>query len=166
MHPDDPDLLFVSAAVGWPPHWYKLGRARGKIARSRDGGRTWTRLLGGLPDGQRALFGALTMAASDRDFAVYAADSDGQIFESTDGGDHWHMIADLAPVSKGDFYRAMAKGRPPIANLDDMAFNANATRTDRLDQGLSLIQARGAQISCAARSRPLTAPPSGGAVFI
>jgi hypothetical protein len=32
----------------------------------------------------------------------------------------------VAPVSKGDFYRAMAKGRAPIANIDDMAFNAKA----------------------------------------
>lgn len=128
VHPEDPDLLFVSAAVGWPPHWYKLGRARGKIARSRDGGRTWARLLGGLPDGQRALFGAMTIAASNHGFAIYAADTDGQVFESTDGGDRWQMIAELAPVSKGDFYRAMAKGRPPIANLDDMAFNKNATQ--------------------------------------
>ena len=128
VHPDDPDLLFVSAAVGWPPHWYKLRRARGKIARSHDGGQTWTRLLGGLPDGQRALFGAMTIAATGHDFAIYAADTDGQVFESTDGGDRWQMIAELAPVSKGDFYRAMAKGRPPIANLDDMAFNRNATQ--------------------------------------
>jgi photosystem II stability/assembly factor-like uncharacterized protein len=127
MHPDNPDLLFVSAAVGWPPHWYKLGRARGKIARSRDAGRTWERLLGGLPDGQRGLFGAMTIATSGGATAIYAGDSDGQIFESRDGGDTWSIIADVAPVSKGDFYRAMAKGRAPIANLDDMAFNAKAT---------------------------------------
>ena len=126
MHPDDPDLLFVSAAVGWPPHWYKLGRARGKIARSRDGGKTWQRLLGGLPDGQRALFGAMTIAADADATSIFAGDSDGQIFESRDGGDRWSVIADLPPVSKGDFYRAMAKGRAPIANLDDMAFNAKA----------------------------------------
>jgi hypothetical protein len=48
------------------------------------------------------------------------------VFESRDGGDHWAIIADLPPVSKGDFYRAMAKGRGPIANIDDMAFNAKA----------------------------------------
>ena len=126
MHPDNPDLLFVSAAVGWPPHWYKLGRARGKIARSRDGGKTWERLLGGLPDGQRALFGAMTIAAGADATSIFAGDSDGQIFESRDGGDRWSVIADLPPVSKGDFYRAMAKGRAPIANLDDMAFNAKA----------------------------------------
>jgi photosystem II stability/assembly factor-like uncharacterized protein len=126
MHPDDPDLLFVSAAVGWPPHWYKLRRARGKIARSRDGGKSWERLLGGLPDGQRALFSAMTIAAHGNGMSLFAGDSDGQVFESADGGDHWSIIADLPPVSKGDFYRAMAKGRAPIANLDDMAFNTKA----------------------------------------
>lgn len=126
MHPDDPDLLFVSAAVGWPPHWYKLGRARGKIARSRDGGKTWERLLGGLPDGQRALFSAMTIAAHDQDWSIFAGDTDGQVFESHDGGDRWSVVADLSPLSKGDFYRAMAKGRGTIANLDDMAFNAKA----------------------------------------
>ena len=56
IHPDQPDLLFMSAGVGWPVHWYELGRARGKIFRSRDAGKTWERLLGGLPNGQRALF--------------------------------------------------------------------------------------------------------------
>ena len=61
LHPDDPDLLFMSAGVGWPVHWYELGRARGKIFRSRDAGNTWERLLGGLPNGQRALFSALTI---------------------------------------------------------------------------------------------------------
>lgn len=126
MHPDDPELLYVSAAVGWPPHWYKLGRARGKMARSRDGGKTWERLLGGLPDGQRALFSAMTIAVDPRGTTIIAGDTDGQIFESRDGGDRWTIIADLPPLSKGDFYRAMAKGRPAIANLDDMAFNAKA----------------------------------------
>jgi photosystem II stability/assembly factor-like uncharacterized protein len=126
MHPDDPDLLFMAGAVGWPPHWYKIGRARTKIARSCDGGKTWERLLGGLPDGQRAIFGGLTLEAWGGGFAVYAADSDGQVFESRDGGDTWQMIAEVGPVSKGDFYKALAKGRPPIANLDGMTFGDKA----------------------------------------
>lgn len=126
MHPDDPDLLFVAGAVGWPPHWYKIGRARTKIARSRDGGKTWERLLGGLPDGQRAIFSGLTLEAWDGGFALYAGDTDGQIYESRDGGDHWHMIAEIGPVSKGDFYKTLAKGRPPIVNLDAMKFGDKA----------------------------------------
>ena len=43
IHPDQPDLLFMSAGVGWPPHWAPVGRARGKIFRSRDAGQTWER---------------------------------------------------------------------------------------------------------------------------
>ena len=103
IHPNEPDTVFLTAGVGWPSHWYQLGRARGKIARSRDGGRTWERLLGGLPDGQRAVFSALTIEAWKDGFAIYAADTDGQVFESVDGGDHWSIIADDPPVSKGEF---------------------------------------------------------------
>lgn len=123
LHPTDPDLVFVAGGVGWPPHWYALGRARGKISRSRDGGLTWERLLGGLPDGQRALYGGLTLAAWKGGFDLFAADSDGQLFESCDGGDTWRVIAEVGAVSKGDFYRALAKNRPRLANVDDMKFS-------------------------------------------
>ncbi|MPZ56787.1 MAG: hypothetical protein GEU91_09900 [Rhizobiales bacterium] len=120
MHPDDPNVLFVAGAVGWPSHWYPINRSRTKIARSRDGAKNWERLLGGLPDGQRAIFSAMTLEAWDGGFAVYAGDTDGQIFESRDGGDRWHMIVEVGPMSKGDFYRGLAKNRPPMANIDDL----------------------------------------------
>lgn len=122
MHPDQPDLIFVGGAVGWPPHWYRLGRARGRIARSTDGGKSWEMLLGGLPNGQRAMWGGLTLETWGEGYALYAADTDGQVFASRDGGESWVMIAEVAPVSKGDFYRGLAKGRPRIANVDDMMF--------------------------------------------
>ncbi len=126
MHPDRPDLLFLAAGFGWPPTWYKKRRAQGRIARSTDGGGTWERLLGGLPDGQRSLYSALSMHAYGRDFQVFAVDTDGQVFESRDGGDRWTMIAEVAPVSKGEFYRAMAKGRPRIAGVDDIVVDKAA----------------------------------------
>jgi photosystem II stability/assembly factor-like uncharacterized protein len=126
IHPDQPDLIFLTAGVGWPPHWYKLGRARGKMFRSRDAGQTWERLLGGLPNGQRATFGALTIEAWDGGYGLYAADTDGQVFESLDGGDSWCIIADVAPVSKGEFYRGLVKDRVPLATVDDVAFTAVA----------------------------------------
>jgi hypothetical protein len=120
LHPDDPDVLFMTMGVGWPPHWYQSGRARGKIVRSRDGGKTWHRLLGGLPDGQRALFSAISIDAWPGGYAIYAADTDGQVFESLDGGDHWTIVADVAPVSKGEFYRGLVKDRSEIATVDDV----------------------------------------------
>lgn len=38
LHPDNPDLVFMTAGTGWPSNWYGAGRGRGKILRSRDGG--------------------------------------------------------------------------------------------------------------------------------
>jgi photosystem II stability/assembly factor-like uncharacterized protein len=122
VHPDDPDLLFVAGGEGWPPNWYEIGRSRAKIARSRDGGRSWERLLGGLPDGQRPTFGALALDAWDGGFAVFSADTDGQIYESLDGGERWSVIAEAAPVSKGEQYRGLAKGRPPLVGTDSLVF--------------------------------------------
>ena len=122
IHPDEPDLVFLTAGVGWPPHWYKLGRARGKLFRSHDAGQTWQRLLGGLPNGQRATFGALTIETFDGGYGLYAADTDGQVFESLDGGENWTIIADVAAVSKGEFYRGLMKDRVPLATVDDVAF--------------------------------------------
>jgi len=128
IHPDQPDLLYMSAGVGWPPHWYELGRARGKIFRSRDAGQTWQRLLGGLPDGQRALFSALTIEACKDGFSLYAVDTDGQVFESLDGGDSWTIVADVPPVSKADFYKGLVRDRVKLANVDDIVANPTATK--------------------------------------
>jgi hypothetical protein len=128
IHPDQPDLLFMSAGVGWPVHWYELGRARGKIFRSRDAGKTWERLLGGLPNGQRALFSGLTIEARNDGYSLHAVDTDGQVFESLDGGDSWTIIADVPPVSKADFYKGLVRDRVKLANVDDIVANPTATK--------------------------------------
>ena len=126
IHPDNPDTVFLTAGVGWPSQWYKLGKARGKIARSRDGGNTWERLLGGLPNGQRALFSALTIEAWPGGSSLYAVDTDGEVFESLDEGDTWTIIAEVPPVSKGEFYRALARDRGKLA-VDDIVVSNSAT---------------------------------------
>lgn len=128
LSPDNPDLVFMTAGTGWPSNWYGAGRGRGKILRSRDGGKTWTRLLGGLPDGQRAVYSALTIEVSANGAALYAADTDGQVFESLDEGESWTVIADVHPVSKGEFYRALVRDRPRMANIDDIALNTAQTQ--------------------------------------
>lgn len=132
-HPDEPDVLFVAGGEGWPPNWYQLGRSRAKIARSRDGGASWQRLLGGLPDGQRPTFGGLALEAWDGGYAVFAADTDGQVYESDDGGERWSVVAEAAPVSKGEQYRGLAKGRPPLVGTDSLVFaEAGQRRVDRV----------------------------------
>lgn len=122
VHPTDPDMIFVAGGEGWPPHWYEIGRSQAKIARSRDGGKSWQRLLGGLPDGQRATYGALAIEAWEAGTALFAADTDGQIFESRDEGESWRVVAEAAPVSKGDQYRGLAKNRTPLVATDALKF--------------------------------------------
>jgi hypothetical protein len=58
----------------------------------------------------------------------YCRRRDGQIFESRDGGDSWTIIADVAPVSKGEFYRALVKDRTKLANVDDLALSDAAAK--------------------------------------
>jgi hypothetical protein len=131
MHPDDPDLLFVSGAQGYPPNWYQINRARPRLARSRDGGRSWERLLGGFPAGQRAAVGAMTLACSPDGDVLFVGDTDGQVWESRDLGDSWFMIAETGALSKGEFHRGLAKGRPRMTDLDSLKFaSAGQKRVD------------------------------------
>ena len=135
MSPQDVTaLLFSAGGEGWPPNWSRIGRSRAKVARSRDGGKTWQRLLGGLPDGQRANYGGLALDAWDGGFAVYAADTDGQIYESADGGERWSVVAEAAPVSKGEQYRGLAKGRPALVGTDSLVFSEAGQR--RIDSAV------------------------------
>ena len=122
IHPHDPDLLFVAGGEGWPPNWYKMGRSRAKIARSRDGGGTWERLLGGLPDGQRPCWGGMAIEAWPDGSAIYAVDTDGAVYESRDVGDSWSVVAEVAPVAKGDQHKGLAKGRQRLVGVDDLLF--------------------------------------------
>jgi len=126
VHPDEPDTVFLTAGVGWPSQWYAIGKARGKIVRSRDAGKTWQHLLGGLPNGQRAVYSALTIEAWPGGSALYAADTDGLVFESADEGDSWSIIAEVPPVSKGEFYRALARDRGKLA-VDDIVVSKSAS---------------------------------------
>ena len=92
-HPDDPDLLFVS--LGWAP----MNRAEqasassplGGVARSRDGGQTWTKFH---TDYTRA-----TIVPPARPDLVLAGPAkqvgrQGRIEVSADGGDTWQAAGD------------------------------------------------------------------------
>ncbi|MBI3066518.1 MAG: exo-alpha-sialidase [Deltaproteobacteria bacterium] len=110
----NPDLMFVAAAEHNPQTWRKAGaaaRAEGKIYRSKDCGKNWQRLGGGLPDSLKHEFGALCLEESNGVCSIFGGTTGGEVFGSDDSGESWNCIAsDLAPISKKGHERLLAAG--------------------------------------------------------
>lgn len=111
-NPKNPDLMFVAAAEHNPVTWRKAGaaaRAEGKIYRSKDGGKNWQRLGGGIPESLKHEFGALCLEESSGACSIFGGTTGGEVFCSEDDGDSWTLItADLAPISKKGHERLLA----------------------------------------------------------
>jgi len=105
LDPRDPDVMFISGAQYGPGTWRKTHYAGARIARSRDGGRTWEILRDGLPDRLQASVEALCLETSNHKTSVFAATTAGDVYCSDDAGDHWsRIVTGLAPISKGGHY--------------------------------------------------------------
>lgn len=105
IHPTNPDIVYVASQGHLWGHTGQKG-----IFRTTDGGETWERLGGGLPDDGRTGASDLTMDPSNPD-VLYAAfwerirmphrflsgGPNGGIFKSTDGGDTWTELTDGLP---------------------------------------------------------------------
>jgi photosystem II stability/assembly factor-like uncharacterized protein len=108
--PSDPDYMLVSAGEKSPRNWALNKDTRSRISRSRDAGRTWEVLTGGLPDYMTHSIEAMALEESGATTQVFAASTGGEVFWSNDAGDSWQMITDaLAPVSKGWHYRGVTE---------------------------------------------------------
>jgi photosystem II stability/assembly factor-like uncharacterized protein len=70
-----------------------------RVARSRNGGKTWQLLTKGLPQTDAfVLVLREAMASDDRDPAgVYFGTSTGTLFHTRDSGDSWHVLAQHLP---------------------------------------------------------------------
>lgn len=114
--PDQPDTMFTAGARLNPGAWRETHAAYPRIARTRDGGRTWEYLEGGLPLEARANIEAMTLDAYPGGFALFAGTTDGDVFFSEDEGEHWATIAEgLPPVSKSGHYRGLRQDWSPAA---------------------------------------------------
>jgi photosystem II stability/assembly factor-like uncharacterized protein len=106
VHPDDPDRVYV-AVLG---HAFGPNETRG-IYRSRDGGKTWERVLyrdensGGIdlafdPTNPRVIYAALWQARR-RPWGMESGGAGSGLFKSTDGGDTWTEISRNKGLPKG-----------------------------------------------------------------
>ena len=108
VSPRDGNTMFMAGAGENPGTWRASRSARGTIARSRDRGVTWTDASKGLPADRRPNIEAMSVVAYPGGFTLFAGDTDGAVYASEDGAESWTRIAGgLAPVSKGNHYRAL-----------------------------------------------------------
>jgi photosystem II stability/assembly factor-like uncharacterized protein len=107
LHPRQPQLMFVASARQGPGAWFQEHFAGSRISKSTDGGRTWEPIHHGFPDRIRTAFEAMCLEDWGESFSLFAATATGEVWCSDDGGEHWtEVIADLAPISKGNHYAA------------------------------------------------------------
>ena len=114
LNPQEPDIMFLSAAEHNPGRWRDTGTpgfAGTRVFRSTNSGRTWEVLRNGLPERMKHEAGALCLESYGESFSVFFATTGGDVYCSDDGGDHWSLISSgLAPVSKKGHERILATG--------------------------------------------------------
>lgn len=122
-HPTNPDVVYA-CAIG---HLWGYSGERG-LFKTTDGGRSWTKLSGGLPNDGRT--GCTDLVADPRNAEVlytafyhrirrpwtfHSGGPNGGIFKSTDGGRSWHKLTAGLPAGEtGRIGLAVARGRPEV----------------------------------------------------
>lgn len=110
VSPHDPDILFMAGAEHNPATWFRSFHARGSVVRSDDGGRTWRIADAGLYGDGRANVEAMGINAHASGFTLFAGTTDGDVYVSTDGAQHWRLAARTAPVSKSMHFVPLQPG--------------------------------------------------------
>ena len=106
--PSDPEYMIVSAGQKSPGSWRVDHTAQSRISRSRDGGKSWEVLGGGLQDKMKHAVEAMCIEEAGSTVQLFAGTTGGDVLWSEDGGDHWTTVIEgLAPISKGGHFRGM-----------------------------------------------------------
>lgn len=99
VNPERPDRVYTAVATTGPGGFHRPTGTECGVFRSDDGGLAWTRLTNGIPAHSRPYVDALDVDPARPDH-VALANSDGQLFESFDGGDSWRNTAQAPPVRR------------------------------------------------------------------
>jgi len=91
MNPKNPRELYAGMWRGERKPWAMIsGGEEGGVYKSADGGDTWTKLLGGLPEGVVGKVGVTVSPADpDRVWAILEAEPAGGVYRSDDAGRTW-----------------------------------------------------------------------------
>ncbi len=122
-HPTDPDIVYVAAQGHLWGHSGEKG-----LFKTSDGGESWVKLAGGLPDDGRTGATDLLMDPRDPDILYVAfwerirmphkflsGGPSGGIFKSTDGGDSWTKLTTGLPSGEtGKIGLAISLANPDV----------------------------------------------------
>ena len=94
MDPTNPRILFAAMWRAERKPWTMIsGSEEGGVHRSKDGGRTWQKLAGGLPQGLVGKIGvAVSPANPNRVWAIVEAENGAGLYRSDNGGDSWRNV--------------------------------------------------------------------------
>ncbi len=99
VHAHEPETIYVVPIKSDSEHFPPDGKLR--VYRSRSGGQQWEALTNGLPQQDcyvNVLRSALAVDSLDS-CGIYLGTTGGQVYASTDSGDHWApIVRDLPPV--------------------------------------------------------------------
>jgi photosystem II stability/assembly factor-like uncharacterized protein len=109
--PEGQGVIFMAGAGTARKAWKETGNANAALSCSDDGGRTWSRLRGGLPRFTGNIE-AVTMATWPGGFGFAFGTTDGQVFGSINKGETWKCLTDeVPPVSTRVHHNELAAGR-------------------------------------------------------
>jgi photosystem II stability/assembly factor-like uncharacterized protein len=119
MAADDPKTLYAAMWHGIRRPWtITSGSKDGGLYKSVDGGDTWTKLAGGLPDG---LFGraniGVSAAAPNRLYALIEAKPGAGLYRSEDRGLSWNLVNGDGKLTTRPFYYTTLGVDPNNADL-------------------------------------------------
>lgn len=91
MDMTNPRILYAGMWRGERKPWALISGAEdGGVYKTTDGGNSWTKLGGGLPEGLVGKVGvSVSPADPDRVWAIIEAEPDGGVYRSDDAGDSW-----------------------------------------------------------------------------
>jgi photosystem II stability/assembly factor-like uncharacterized protein len=98
VHPHEPETIYVIPIKSDSEHYPPEGKLR--VYRSRSGGNEWEALTKGLPQSDcyvNVLRSALAFDTLDSS-GIYFGTTGGQVYASSDSGDHWSPIVSNLPA--------------------------------------------------------------------
>jgi len=118
MDPTNPRILYAGMWEGVRQPWtFTSGGSGGGLFKSTDGGETWKKLAGGLPEGVVGKVGVAVSGTQPGRVWAFVEAERGGIFKSEDGGQKWTRINGEHKVRERAWYYARIYVDPKNDNL-------------------------------------------------